>query len=344
MRFPLMLALASAGVLGLSACGSSADDAVRVVGSSTVYPFAVAVADAATKADPSAPRALVESTGTGGGIKQFCAGVDSGSPDVANASRRMTKAEFDECAKNGVTEIVELQVGLDGIVFASARDGGLTMNLTPRIVYEALAANPYGEPQKAAKWSEVDPSLPAQPIQVYGPPTSSGTRDALKEQLLLKGCLEDSRMSGLDMTDPAKAEKLCSELRTDGAYIDQGEQDELTVEKVIGNRQALAIFGYSYFEENSDKVQALSIDGIAPSYETIASGQYPGARPLYIYVKKAHLEGKPALKAYLDQWAASWGKDGALTRIGLVAASERTLARNTELLASLEPMTGDGLR
>ncbi len=345
MRFRLMLSLVGPSMLALSACNSGGTaEAVRVVGSSTVYPFAVAVAEAAAKADPGTPRALVESTGTGDGIEQFCAGAETGTPDIVNASRRMTRVEFDECAKNGVTEIVELQVGLDGIVFASARDGGLTMNLTPRIVYEALAANPYGETQDAADWSDIDGSLPGQAIQVYGPPTSSGTRDALKELLLMKGCLADSRMSGLEMTDAARADKLCSELRPDGAYIDQGEQDELTVEKVIGNRQALAILGYSYFEEHADTVRALSIDGIEPTYETIASGQYPAARPLYVYVKKAHIESTPGLKAYLDQWAASWGKDGPLTRIGLVAASDRALARNTELLASLEPMTGDGLR
>ena len=343
MRWMAMAMTAGAGVLMLSACGADERVAVHAVGSSTVYPFAMAIAEALAKSDPDLPRALIESTGTSEGIERFCAGVGTDTPDIVNASRRMTKAEFAECRANGVDEIIELKVGLDGIVFAAARDG-LSMPLTSKIVYEALAAQPYGDAQNAAEWSSVDGSLPDQPIRIYGPPASSGTRDSLQDLVMMKGCVSEPAMSGLEATEPEKFAAVCGDLRADGAYIAQGEEDALTVDKVAGDKQALAVFDYSYFEENADKVKALPIDGIEASYETIASGRYPATQQLFVYVKAAHLETVPTLRAYLDQWAASWGKDGPLTAIGLVAASDRMLARNSEAIAGLTAMTELGLQ
>jgi phosphate transport system substrate-binding protein len=318
--------------------GSDDREGVRAVGSSTVYPFASAVAEELAKNHPDLDAAFVLSTGTSEGIRLFCEGVGLSTPDIVNASRRMTKAEYDKCQANGVGEIIELQIGLDGIVFASARDGGISLELTPQTIYEAIAAHPYGVAQDAKTWTAVDGSLPAEPIEIYGPPPSSGTRDALQELVLKTGCQADGRLGGMKLAEPERFNSLCTELRTDGAYVAQGEHDDRTVAQLPDNPEALAIFGYSYFEENADKVKAMPVDGIEPTYETIASGRYPAARPLYLYVKKAHLDMVPGLRPYLEQWARSWGKGGPLTRIGLVAASERMQAVNRRAIANLEPM------
>src|SRR5688500_3883257 len=284
LRFSLVALCAAS----LAACGGSGTggqgtrDSVRAVGSSTVYPFAKLVAESFARANPDFKSPIVESTGTGGGIELFCQGVGANTPDIANASRRMKASEFAECQANGVTEITEIQVGLDGIAFASAQ-GGIDMNLTPEIVYRALAARPFGEEQTATTWREVDPSLPDKPILVYGPPSTSGTRDALKELVLIPGCEANAGMKALKDSDEDRHEQICTELRDDGAFVDQGEQDNLIVQKIEGNSDAVGVFGYSYLEENLDKVQGLSMNGVEPTYENIAIFQYPGARPLFIY-------------------------------------------------------------
>ena len=320
------IALAATASLALAACGTEGGgagtrDSIRAVGSSTVYPFAKAVAEAFTRSNPDFNSPLIESTGTGGGMQLFCAGLGPDTPDMANASRRMKPGEFDTCTQNGVTEIIEMQVGLDGLAFASTQ-GGIDMNLTPEIVYRALAANPYGQEQTAETWSDVDPSLPDLPILVYGPPSTSGTRDALKELVLIPGCESNADMQALEESDEDAFERTCTELRSDGAYVDQGEQDNLIVQKIQGNENAVGVFGYSYLEENLDALQGLSMNGVEPTYENIANFEYPGARPLYVYVKKAHLDAIPGLKAYLTQWTQMWNKDGDLSRIGLVANPE----------------------
>lgn len=346
MRLWVHLCLAASSALALCACdalGSADREGVRAVGSSTVYPFAVAVAEALATAQPELDAATVESVGSGEGIRQFCAGDGLDTPDIANASRRMTKAEFETCQANGVTEIIELLVGLDGIVFASASQGGLSMPLTAQLVYRALAQAPYDARQTAGEWSDLAPSLPRKPILIYGPPATSGTRDALKELVLKPGCQAESRMAALGKAEPDRFESVCTTVREDGAYVEQGERDELIVAKVAENPDALAIFGYSYFEENTDKVKALPVGGIEPTYETIANGQYPVVRPLYVYVKKSHIDRVAGLRPYLEQWSRSWGRDGPLARHGLVAASDKVQANNGEALETLEPMTGQGL-
>ena len=333
MQFTKSICLAAVAALSLSACGDAPGtggtrDSIRAVGSSTVYPFAKVVAENFARAHPDFRSPLIESTGTGGGIALFCEGVGPNTPDMVNASRRMKASEFETCQANGVEEIIELQVGLDGIAFASAQ-GGIMMNLTPEIVYKAIAARPYGEEQTAKTWADVDPSLPDEPILVYGPPSTSGTRDALKELVLEVGCDADPAMEALKESDEDRHAQICTEVRSDGAYVDQGEQDNLIVQKIGNNPKAVGVFGYSYLEENAGKVQGLPMNGVEPTYENISSFQYPGARPLYVYVKKAHLDAIPGLKEFLAEWAESWGQDGPLASIGLVPSPDETMAANT---------------
>lgn len=350
MRFkaPLAAFAASTLALGLAACdgaggGGDARDTIRVVGSSTVFPFAKKVAEEFAQSNAAFGSPIIESTGSGGGFQEFCKGVGPSTPDITNASRRMKAGEFETCQANGVTDITELQVGLDGIAFASAQ-GGIMMNLTPEIVYRALAANPYGEAQTAETWADVDPSLPNQPILVYGPPSSSGTRDALKELVLEAGCKANADMAALKESDEDKYDQVCTEVRSDGKYVDQGEQDNLIVQKIANNNQAVGVFGYSYLEENSDKVQGLPMNGADPTYENISSFAYPGARPLYVYVKNAHLDAIPGLREYIAQWSKSWDKDGPLAKIGLVASPDDTRASNASKATDFTAMTADELK
>jgi len=282
---------------------------------------------------------LIESTGSGGGMKLFCSGIGADTPDITNASRRIKASEFADCQANGVTDVIEIQVGLDGIAFASAQ-GGITMNLTPQIVYEALAASPYGGEQTTQTWADVDPSLPAEPILVYGPPSTSGTRDALKELVLEAGCKSNADMKALKESDEDRYDQVCTEVRSDGLYVDQGEQDNLIVQKIENNSKAVGVFGYSYLEENADKVQGLPMNGVDPTYENISSFAYPGARPLYVYVKKAHLDAIPGLKEFLAEWTTMWNAGGPLAKIGLVASPEETMAKSTA--AALEYVALDG--
>lgn len=349
MKLSKSLAFASLSVLALSACGGnsggggSTRDSIRAVGSSTVYPFAKAVSEAFARDNSQFKSPLIESTGTGGGMKLFCAGAGADSPDIANASRRMKKSEFDTCQANGVKDIVEIQVGLDGIAFATAK-GGLTMNLTPEAIYKALAAHPFGKDQTAKTWHDVDPSLPAEPILVYGPPSTSGTRDALKELILTKGCDSDAAMKALKDSNKEQHDQTCTEIRSDGAYVDSGEEDNLIVQKIEANSKAIGIFGYSYLEANSDKLQGLTISNVVPTYDNIASFKYPGARPLFIYVKKAHVDAIPGLKEFVAEWTTMWAKDGPLAKLGLVAAPADVLAKSKAATTNLTPLSGDELK
>ena len=327
MRFTTKIALVAASSLALAACGEQAAEPVHVVGSSTVFPFAKKVSELAGQANAGMGAPLIESTGSGGGFKLFCNGVGSQHPDVTNASRRMKASELEGCIANGVTDVVEIQVGLDGIAFASAQ-GGIMMNLTPKMVYEALAANPYGKEQTNQTWADVDPSLPADPILVYGPPSSSGTRDALKELVLEAGCKSDPAMKALKDSDEDKYDQICTEVRSDGKYVDQAENDNLIVQKITNSPKAIGVFGYSYLEENLNKVQGLPMNGVEPTYENISTFAYPGARPLFMYVKKQHLDNIKGLREYVIEWTKHWGKDGVLAKIGLVASPDDIQAAN----------------
>jgi phosphate transport system substrate-binding protein len=322
------MSLLAIGTIALAACNDAASTGgasggsrqeIRIVGSSTVFPYAKAVAEEFAKADPSRKSPVLESTGTGGGIEQFCKGVGADTPDIANASRRMKKSEFENCQKNGVTEIIEVQVGIDGITLAESNKGQ-KFELTAADVYKALAANPFGKPQTAKLWSDVNPSLPKLPISVYGPPSTSGTRDAFAELILEAGCSTDAATKALKSSDEDKYKAVCHEIRTDGAYKEQGENDNLIVQKLDANPDMIGIFGYSYMEANQGKVHGISLNGVAPTYDSIAGGQYPGARALYIYVKKAHVGKIPGIKEYLAEFVKGGATGAYLSKIGLIAS------------------------
>ena len=330
--FTRLLGIAAlSATVSLAGCdvggGGGSRDWVRAVGSSTVLPFAKQVSESYARSNPGGRAPLIESTGTGGGMQLFCAGIGADTPDMANASRRMKVSEFDKCQANGVTDIIEIQVGLDGIAIASAQ-GGIMLELSPRTVYEALAASPYGGEQTAETWADVDPSLPAKPILVYGPPSTSGTRDAFKELVLEVGCDTNPEMKALKDSDKDRHAELCTQVRSDGAFVDLGEQDNLTVQKIESNPDAVGIFGFSYLDENADKVQGLPMNGVAATYENISNFSYPGARPLYVYVKKAHMRAIPGLTDFLQEWIRSWGEGGPLASIGMVASPADVMAEN----------------
>jgi phosphate transport system substrate-binding protein len=273
-------------------------------------------------------------------MKLFCAGVGAQHPDIEDASRRMKKSEYDDCVKNGVKDVVEVQVGIDGIAFANAK-GGAAMALTPLDVYKAIAANPFGKPNTAKTWHDVNPALPNDPIMVYGPATISGTRDALKELILNKACDTDPAVKALDKD---KHEKVCGELRTDGAYADTSDNYNLIVQKLEANSKAVGIFGYSYLESNADKLQGLTMGGVMPTYETISNFTYPGARPLYIYVKKAHVGAIPGLKEFVSSWPKLWGKDGPLAKAGMIAMPDDLQAKNAKVISDLTPLDSSVLK
>lgn len=329
----------------LAACGgggtSGAREQIRAVGSSTVYPFSTAVAEAFIKANTGFKSPIIESTGTGAGMKLFCAGVGVNFPDIENASRRIKKSEYEDCAKNGVKDIVEVQVGLDGIAFAEAA-GGPGFALTPVDIYKALAEKPFGKPNTAKTWKDVNPALPALPISVYGPPKTSGTRDALTELILEKGCDSDPAMKALMDSDKDQHKAICTSIRTDGAYVEQGENDNLIVQKLAANPNVVGIFGYSFLEENADKLKGIPISGVIPTYAAITDFSYPGARPLYIYIKAAHLKSIRGLKEFAAEYAAAWGPDGYLKKKGMVISSDEVRARNAEIVKAmtlLDPST-----
>jgi phosphate transport system substrate-binding protein len=345
-------ALLAASVLMLAGCqnqassggGAAARDQIRAVGSSTVFPFATAVAELFVQGNPGMKSPIIESTGTGAGMKLFCAGVGAQHPDIEDASRRMKKSEFDQCKANGVTDIVEIQIGVDGLAFAESTKGP-GFKLTPKLIYEALAANPYGKgPNKTKTWHDVDASLPATPISVFGPPSTSGTRDSLAELILTVGCESDPAMKELKKSDEAKHKQVCTQIREDGAYVDAGENDNLIVQKLAANPNALGIFGFSYLDANRDSLKDVPLNGIAATYDTVANGSYPGARPLYIYVKKAHLQAVPGLKAYVEAYAKNWDPAGALTKRGMVAAPEDVRKAGVEKIAAMPSLNGDELK
>mgnify|MGYP006266456987 CR=1 FL=1 len=306
-----------------------ARDAITIVGSSTVYPFAAAVAEQLGKQGKfKTPK--VESTGTGGGIKLFCSGLGPSTPDIANASRAMKKSEFEACQKAGVKQIVEVKIGFDGIVLAQSKKAKNKLTLTRKEVYLALAkrvpdpAAPEGgklveNPYKS--WHEINPSLPKSKIEVLGPPPSSGTRDAFAELALEGGCQQIAWIKAKKETDDAWFKNVCMTIREDGAYIEAGENDNLIVQKLEANPDAAGIFGYSYLAMNEDRLHAAPIDGRAPTYEAIADGKYPVSRPLFIYVKKGHVGTIPGIAEYVAEFTSdkAAGPEGYLTDKGLIA-------------------------
>jgi len=309
-------------------------DQISVVGSSTVYPFTTTVAENFGRQGKfKTPK--VESTGTGGGIKLFCNGVGPQHPDVANASRRMKAGEFVTCSQNGVKDIVEIKIGFDGLTVSGSKLGKINQ-LTRKDVYLALAKqipNPSNPTELIANpnktWKDVNPSLPAINIEVLGPPPTSGTRDSFAELFMEAGCQQFAWIKSLKDVDEKRYKRVCHTVREDGAYIEAGENDNLIAQKITTNPNALGIFGYSFLEENADKLKGLKIDGIAPTFETIASTKYPTSRPLFVYVKKAHIGVIPGLKEFMAEYVSdrAIGEEGYLTDRGLVALEKSSLTK-----------------
>ena len=341
MNATKMLATAAVIALGATTLGTDAAEArdqIRIVGSSTVFPFATAVAEQfGKKTDFRTP--VIESTGSGGGMKLFCAGVGAEHPDITNASRRMKASEFEMCKQNGVTDIIEVKVGFDGIVVGNARNAP-TFGLTRKDIYQSLAADvaQYGrmDANKSATWQEVNPSLPATPIKVLGPPPTSGTRDAFEELALQKG----GREAGLDK---AAAKKVL--VREDGPYVESGENDNLIVDKLEKDPTAVGVFGFSFLDQNSDRIKGLTVDGVEPTFENIASGDYPLSRSLYFYVKKDHIGVIPGLEEYVEEFMseAATGEDGYAVEKGLIPLVDDEREKATGDAANLTTMTGDEL-
>jgi len=302
------------------AASAQARDQIRIVGSSTVYPFATAVAEQFGKTS-GFKTPVVESTGTGGGAKLFCAGVGAEFPDITNASRRIKQSELDNCAANGVKDVAEITVGFDGIVVANAK-AGKHYALTREQLFLAIAKTvPQGGklvPNIYKKWSDIDASLPAEEIVVYGPASNHGTRDALVELVMDEACEKVPEIKAL--TGDAK-KVACDAVREDGAFIEVSENYTVTLQKLMSQPHAVGILTFSYLDQNGDKIQAATIDGQVATYDNIATGKYPVSRPLFFYVKKAHVGVIPGIKEYIAEFTSekAWGKEGYLAEKGLIA-------------------------
>ena len=310
----------------LFAANAHARDQINIVGSSTVFPFATAVAEKfGNKTKFKTPK--IESTGSGGGLKLFCKGVGKNTPDITNASRRMKMKEWKKCQAAGVKNIIEFKVGFDGIVIGNAK-GAPSLNLTRAQIYKALHKG-----STAKMWSDVDPSLPKSKIEVLGPPPTSGTRDAFEELAMQKGCVK-----------AGGEKKACkkTEIRDDGAWIDSGENDNLIVSKLEANPKAVGVFGFSFLDQNKAKIKGASVGGTAPTFENIASGKYPVSRSLFFYVKKDHIGVIPGIKEFLAEWTKSgtFGNDGYLIEKGLIPLPAAGQKDAQNKAANLVLMTG----
>jgi phosphate transport system substrate-binding protein len=337
---PLVALVTACG--GNGSGGGASGAQLKAVGSSTVYPFTTAVAEEFMRARPGAS-VIVESTGTGAGIKLFCSGVGAEFPDMVNASRQMKASEYADCAKSGVKQVIEVPIGIDGLTLIEANNA-TPLKLTVKDIYAAIAANPFGKPNTAKTWKDVNPALPATAIRVLGPPPTSGTRDSLAELILTKGCESDPAMKELKKTDEDKHKDICTKIREDGAFVEAGENDNLLVQKVTADPGTVGVLGYSFLEENADKVRAVEIGGVTPTEATIGDLSYPGARKLYVYVKGEHLAAKPAIKDFIAAYAKAWGKGGSLEKRGLVPFAAADAATANDQAAKLAPLDPAGLK
>lgn len=337
--------LALALVASVAAFGTAeARDQIRIVGSSTVFPFSTRVAEEFGRTT-NFKTPVIESTGTGGGFKLFCQGVGVDTPDISNASRAIKKSEAETCKQNGVDKITEVKIGYDGIVLANSK-AAPKIDITLKDLYLALAkdvpdgkggfmANPY------KTWAEINPALPNQTIEVLGPPPTSGTRDAFVELAMEGGCNQIPDVAELKKTDEKKHKAVCQGIREDGAFIEAGENDVLIVRKLEANPNAFGIFGYSFLDQNQDKIQGSKINGVEDTYENISSGKYPISRSLFIYVKGQHVGVIPGIPEFLKEFTSdkAFGPEGYLADKGLIALpdAERVKSRKdaTELVQNV---------
>lgn len=330
--------LASIAIAGQAA----ARDQIRIVGSSTVYPFATTVAETfGARGIFKTP--VVESTGSGGGLKLFCAGIGPRHPDITNASRRIKKSEIEKCAKAGISKITEVKIGFDGIVLANSKKSE-KFKLSKKHIFMALAKklpmdgtlvdNPY------TKWSEIDPALPDTKIEVLGPPPTSGTRDAFVELAMESGARKFPQLAELRKKDKKAFKSVAHRIREDGHYIEAGENDNLIVQKLVANPKSLGIFGFGFLDQNADLIQGSPIGGIDPSFENIASGDYGISRSLYFYVKAAHVDIVPGIQEFLAEFTGedAFGEFGYLTEKGLIPLSEDERVKVRDQAVSFAPL------
>jgi phosphate transport system substrate-binding protein len=323
----------------------SGRDYISIVGSSTVYPFATVVAEQFGKST-SYKTPKIESTGSGGGFKLFCAGVGVEHPDITNASRRMKSSEFQQCAQNGVKEITEVKIGYDGIVIANSKKAA-PLKITRKELFLALAKeipDPSGAektiPNPNKTWKDVNPSLPDKAIEVLGPPPTSGTRDAFVELVMEEGANEFGWLKKLSKSDSKKYKSIAHTVREDGAYIEAGENDNLIVQKLEANPNALGIFGFSFLDQNMDRIQGSYVDGFQPNFDAIADGTYPVSRPLFFYVKKAHVGVIPGIKEYVAEFTSdkAWGPEGYLSEKGLIPMPDSERSEFEKDAEQLKPL------
>lgn len=340
---------AAAALAGLAfsagALAQAGRDYVYVVGSSTVYPFATVVAERFGRSSEfKTPK--IESTGSGGGLKLFCDGVGVDFPDITNSSRAIKASEVEACAANGVTDIVEVKIGYDGIVFANAV-GAEKINLSRADIFLALASEVPGDAEGELiknpyrTWADVNPKLPATKIEVLGPPPTSGTRDAFVELAMEGGCTATPWIAALKKSDGNRYKSICHTIREDGAFIEAGENDNLIVQKLQANPQAFGIFGFSFLDQNREKVQGSMVDGVAPTFDAIADGDYPVSRPLYFYVKKAHVDVIPGLRGFLREFTSerAWGEEGYLSDRGLIPMPDAERRAVAAAVRDLTPLS-----
>lgn len=327
------------------AVAQSGRDYVYIVGSSTVYPFATVVAERFGRGSEfKTPK--VESTGSGGGLKLFCDGVGVDFPDVTNSSRAIKQSEVDACAANGVTEIVEVKIGYDGIVMANALSAD-SVELSRADIFMALAKEVPGEvdgelvENPYETWADVNPALPATRIEVLGPPPTSGTRDAFVELAMEGGCKSVSWIAALKKSDKDRYKAICHTIREDGAFVEAGENDNLIVQKLEANPDAFGIFGFSFLDQNMEKVKGAPVDGVSPTFDAIADGDYPVSRPLFFYVKKAHVDVIPGLRGFLREFTSerAWGEEGYLSDRGLIPMPEDERSQVAAAVRDLTPLS-----
>lgn len=342
--------LALAGSIAAVSTPAMARDTINIVGSSTVYPFATVVAERFGR-NTDFPTPKLESTGSGGGLKLFCEGVGTQHPDITNASRRMKKSEFDNCQANGVKEITEVRIGADGIVMANSKDAE-KIDLSLEQVFLALAkdvpdpdggdklvANPY------MNWSEIDSSLPDMEISVMGPPPTSGTRDAFVEIAMESGCKQFDMIAKMEDENEDKFKSVCHSMREDGPFIEAGENDNLIVQRLAQDPKTLGIFGYSFLMENTGQIQAATVNGVEPTPEAISSEEYPVARSLWFYIKKAHVGVVPGIPEYVAEFTSegAWGDNGYLVDVGLIPNPRNERMKIAKAAKELKSMTGNEL-
>ncbi|MFO7993904.1 MAG: substrate-binding domain-containing protein [Marinobacter sp.] len=339
--------VALAGSIAAVSTPAMARDTINIVGSSTVYPFATVVAERFGR-NTDFPTPKLESTGSGGGLKLFCEGIGTQHPDITNASRRMKPGEFENCQSNGVEEITEVRIGADGIVIANSKDAdkadfsleqiflALAKEVPDPDGGDKLVANPY------EKWSDIDSSLPNKEISVMGPPPTSGTRDAFVEIAMQGGCKQYDFIKNMDKSD---MKSVCHAMREDGPFIEAGENDNLIVQRLAQDSDTYGIFGYSFLMENTGQIQGASVNGVDPTPEAISSEDYPVARSLWFYIKKAHVGVVPGIEEYVAEFTSesTWGDNGYLVDVGLIPLPREQRMAAAERVKDLEPMTGEEL-